>query len=286
MSFTTLHEAAASDKLGKPGLPRNAVVGAYGLFAGVGLLVHHLIAEQELSGLLTLSALMQCLAFVFLALQLVTARSSAGISARTLGLEALAMCCRLSSTLWLNGYLPVDASGDWVYQLVDIVSLVVISYVLYQMLTVRRGSYQATDDSFNVKPLVIGSLVLAVILHADMDHKPLFDILWTWGLFIDAVAMVPQLWLISKNRGSVPAITSHYIATMAFSRLLSAIFWYLTMEYVACTPWIGSFNHGAFGILFAHAVHFLTLADFVYYYTRACLSGHLSSGMPLSCTEV
>merc|ERR1719506_3484055 len=78
--------------------------------------------------------MVQCLALVLLGLQMISSGSASGISAKALSLDALAICCRLSSTLWLNGYLPVDASGDYVYQAFDICSLGVLAWLLYQVL--------------------------------------------------------------------------------------------------------------------------------------------------------
>jgi len=214
-------------------------------------------------------------------------RSAAGISARTLGVYALSLCCRLCSTLFRDGYLPVDASGDWAYQAADLCSLSMVAYLLWQTLSVRRSSYQESSDTCAVWGLVLGAFCMAALFHADMNRSFVFDCLWTMGLFLDAIAMVPQLWLITKNGGTVEAMTSHYIATTLVSRLLSAYFWYLNMEHIACDAfWVQGFNHGSWGILAAHAVHFLLLGDFAYYYAKACFSGTLSSGMPLVCGEV
>merc|ERR1719359_2479310 len=86
--------------------------------------------------------MVQCLGVVLLALQTMSSGSAAGISARALTLDALALCCRLSSTLWLNGYLPVDATGDHVFQIIDICSLCIIAWLLHEVLVVKRHTYQ------------------------------------------------------------------------------------------------------------------------------------------------
>merc|ERR1719424_2251361 len=91
--------------------------------------------------------MVQCLAFVLLALQTISTNSASGISGKALSLNALAICCRLSSTLWLNGYLPVDATGDHIYQIVDICSLCLSVWLLFQVLVVKRNTYQAEEDS-------------------------------------------------------------------------------------------------------------------------------------------
>merc|ERR1740130_213995 len=151
--------------------------------------------------------MVQCLAVVLLALQVVSTGSASGISARALSLDALAICCRLSSTLWLNGYLPVDASGDHIFQAVDICSLVVLAWLLHQALVVKQHTYQAEEDSLPILALVKGALVLAALLHGDMDDYPLFDTLWMTGLLISTVAVLPQLLLITKTGGTAEALT-------------------------------------------------------------------------------
>merc|ERR1719352_728151 len=122
--------------------------------------------------------MVQCLAVVLLSLQVLSTGSAAGVSARALMLDALGLCCRLSSTLWLNGYLPVDASGDYIFQGIDICSLCILGWLLRQVLVVKRHTYQAEEDSLKILPMVTGAFILACILHGDMNARKLFDIFW------------------------------------------------------------------------------------------------------------
>ena len=66
-----------------------------------------------------MSVLVQCAATYFLVLQGITTGSVVGVSARALMLDGLAIAFRLSCTVWLDGYLPVDASGDYLFQMID-----------------------------------------------------------------------------------------------------------------------------------------------------------------------
>merc|ERR1719265_2991959 len=146
--------------------------------------------------------MVQCLGMVLLGLQVISTGSASGISAKALSLDALAICCRLSNTVWLNGYLAV------------------LAWLLYQVLVVKRQTYQVEEDTLSILPTIIGSLVLAALLHGNMNMRPFFDTLWMTGLFVSAVAVLPQLWLVTKSGGRVEALTSHYIAAMAVSRIL------------------------------------------------------------------
>lgn len=160
-------------------------------------------------------------------------------------------------------------TGDWMYQAFDIISLAIIAWLLYQVLVVRRKSYQAEEDSMPIIPAVLTAFLLAVPLHADLNARPLFDVLWMAGLFVSAVAVLPQLWLITKTRGRCEALTSHYIAAMALSRILIATFMWHARFDITCQPWVEGVNHAVWAILAACALHLIFLADFAFYYVRA-----------------
>merc|ERR1719321_1117155 len=89
--------------------------------------VFHQIAEQEFSSVLTMSVLSQSLA---------------GISGKTMILQALSLCFRLSSTLFLDGYLPLDKTGDMMYQMVDVCSLMMVLHILQCIYKSHNSTYE------------------------------------------------------------------------------------------------------------------------------------------------
>merc|ERR1719198_1282300 len=97
-------------------------------FVGAATLYHALSAG--FSSTLTLGAGFQCLAFVLLAMKVQSGRVTSGLSGKTLMMYAATLCFRLSSTLWLNGYLPVDRTGDWAYQALEVCSLILVAYLM------------------------------------------------------------------------------------------------------------------------------------------------------------
>merc|ERR1719456_707742 len=258
----------------------------YVVFVAAAVLVYHWIAEGEFSAVLTLSAVFQCLAFCLLGLQALSNGSVCGISAKSLQLDALALVCSLSSTTWLNGYLPYDATGDYLYQCFDALSLGMVVWLLYRVLVIQRKTYEADEDALRSVPFALGSLVLASLLHGDLDDRALFDTLWMCGLFISAVAVLPQLWMMTHSRASVPALTSHFVAVMAVSRILSGTYMWHAHSEITCEPWIGDFNHSGYAILAAHAVHLILLADFAYFYAKNLATSGLHSPLPLHETWV
>merc|ERR1719191_2691527 len=215
--------------------------------------------------------MVQALAFILLQMQISDTRSVAGISGKALTMHATKLCCRLASSLFLDGYLPTDKSGDWIYQLGDVLSLFMVLQILYSIYGAHKSSYQIGADTLEIRNLIMGAVVLAVLIHPDMNSWTLFDVLWTTHLYVDAIAMVPQLWMISQMGGVVKGFTAHYIAATTLSNLLSGLFWfYASPDLVEDEK---SLNVPGLAINGAHIVQMMLLLDFGYYYARAFLQG-------------
>jgi len=249
----------------------NIALMAWVSFLVFGGWVYHEIAEKEFTAILTLSVIAQALSFILLHMQISASRTVAGISGQTLTLHAVKLVCRLGTTLWLDGYLPTDKSGDWIYQVGDVLSLLMVLQLLFCVRVTHKASYQSEDDTCDVRNLIMGAFVLAALIHPSMNDWTPFDILWTTHLYIDAVAMVPQLWMISKAGGQVKGFTAHYIAATLLSNLLSALFWFFASPELAEDE--KSVNVAGLAINGAHVVQLLLLLDFGYFYGKAFLQG-------------
>jgi hypothetical protein len=258
-------------------LPISALC-AYTVAIGLGWFVYEHLANRKYSSIMTLSGVAHCLGLAMLAIQVVSTRSAAGISARALMLDAMATSFRLSSTLQLHGYLPNDASGDYAYQCVDLVSMALLVFLLRTVLVTRRSTYQQCEDDMSIAPLVFTCVILGAIFHGDMDDSPLFDSLWLAGLFLSVVAVLPQYWMITKSHGQVHVLTAHSIAAVAVGRILSGMFMWYVRKYITCIPWFGTFEHTIYAILLAHLFHIMILSDFAFFYVRAVLSNNAEGG--------
>jgi ER lumen protein retaining receptor len=241
---------------------------AYLAAAAIGLLVIQSFEGLGLSTLITLGVGIQCFGYICLRLKIAQQKSVAGISGRSLILQALSICFRLSSTTWLKGYIPVDGTGDWLYQCLDVITLLMILQILHCIFKTHRPSYQEEHDNFNVQVVALSCFVVASLVHPDLNNRPVFDTLWTTALYIDVVSMLPQLSMMS-NLGKTESLTCHYVGAIAISRVISLMFWYY--GYVEVAPLDGSFNLAGWGILVAHLVQVLLFCDFLFYYIRACV---------------
>jgi len=233
----------------------------------VGAMTLYNALSAGFSSFLTLCAGLQCLGFVLLAMKVQNQRSTTGLSGKMLAMYALTLCFRLSSTLHLNGYLPVDQTGDWAYQAIEICSLALVAYLMRCTFVTHRNAHQEQHDSFplNIQNLVMGCFILAVVIHPNLDRWTFFDIMWTTGCYLETISMLPQLWMLSKI-GEVDALASHFVVLSVLARVCSLIFWY--RGFAELRPAHGGFNFPGWGVMGAHVAQLLLSCDFVFLYLK------------------
>ncbi|KAL7066189.1 hypothetical protein ACR3K2_33560 [Cryptosporidium serpentis] len=242
---------------------------AFGLILLVG---YKYFSDGSFSAILTLSSAFQCFAFLLLTLKVNTQCTISGISLKSQMLYTIALISRLSSTLFFNGYLPVDRSGDWVYQAADIISLGLSLLLIFWGYTKYKYQYKYDQDKFIIWIPIIFGLILAIIIHPDLNSYFPADFAWTFALYIETIAMLPQLVLMTKIGGEVETLTSHYIASLAVSKCLSFVFWLFSFRELA--PEVGK-NIAGWTVMLALGTQILLFADFLYAYIKSLRLGKL-----------
>lgn len=94
-------------------------------------------------------------------------------------------------------------------------------YIVHQMRTRYVHTYNAAADAFRVPFLVGPAAVAALLFHL---KNTVVEVVWAFSIFLEAVAIMPQLFLLQKT-GEVENITSHYIAALGAYRALYAVNW-------------------------------------------------------------
>jgi len=225
----------------------------------------------DFSSVLTLGGGLQCLGFASLNLLVRSRESVAGVSGKSLQLYVLVFIFRLTSTLNKEGYIPMDKTGDWLFQLSDIASLLIVLQLLRRVYRTNAGTYHETQDTMPVGPMVPFAFVFSFFMYGDMNDAPFFDYIWMVGCTLDTVAMLPQLFLLSKVGGKVEGLTSHFVAAIFMSRLCTFSFWFFGYPEVA--PLDGGFNHCGYAILLLHLLQLVMSGDFMYYYLKSAKEG-------------
>lgn len=241
---------------------------SYMVTMGVILFLFTHFKECGFSTCLTLAGIIQVFACVALFISVSTRQSMKGLSTKMVILQSMVYTFRLSSTLWLRGYLPTDGTGAWLYQLCDIVALMSTVGVLHLSKQLSGPKTNDHDSMFPLKPTIAVCVIIAILIHPDLNDFPLFDTFWTIALYLDVVSLLPQLMLIVRTSEDVHELSIHFIAAMTLSKAINTIFWWYAFEEL--TPEFGP-NIPGFTILGAHIIQLVIMADFIYHYVKALI---------------
>lgn len=225
------------------------------------------------------AAALECFAFGILGLKVMAMKSITGISLRKIALDAIRLAFRLIAAAWLGRRLP-RKSYDGIVQGADAFAFSMTMVVLCYAYTSRRATCRAEADTFQIWHMALGALILAAVLHVDIGHEYIPDVLWTAALYLDVTAMLPQMKLIAQNGGVVDEAMSHHIAMFFGSRLLGLTFWWLIRG-----TWSRGLTWTGWGILIFYMIELLLLSHYMCYYFKGCFNRGLFSGIPLVCAD-
>ncbi|KAJ6659733.1 hypothetical protein lerEdw1_018448 [Lerista edwardsae] len=130
-------------------------------------------------------------------------------------------------------------------------------YLIYMKF---KATYDGNHDTFRVEFLVVPVGGLSFLVNH--DFSPL-EILWTFSIYLESVAILPQLFMISKT-GEAETITTHYLFFLGLYRALYLINWI----------WRYYFE-GFFDLIavVAGVVQTILYCDFFYLYVTKVLKG-------------
>ena len=90
------------------------------------------------------------------------------------------------------------------------------AYTIYLMKTVYRPTHDPNIDTFKARFLLGGAALLAVIFPYRYTTS---EILWTFSIWLESVAILPQLFIVQRT-GEAETITTHYIFALGVYRAL------------------------------------------------------------------
>lgn len=239
----------------------------YLMFGAILALGYITISDGLFSVIITLGSVLHCLGLSCVLAKIRSHRSTSGISVKTLQMYVIVYAARLSATGFHEGYLPVDRSGDWAYQAADVVSLILVLILLHQCS--RFGSHwtEGSQETFPVYLTCVASLISANYIHPCHNLNTMADVFWTFSVYMESFVMIPQLLIVSKSRGPVEAMTSHYIACTFLYRFMNFIFWYTIQDELVTDD--NKSRLPGYCVVGALALQCIVLVDFMYYYLKA-----------------
>ena len=248
-------------------------------FFTASLLVYFMLSGGDFSFLMTYGAMARMFGFGILNVKTFKSQRASGVSVKSLQLYGLVFFFRLTSIFRHEGYLPYDKSGDWLYHFIEGMSLLFTTAALYGCMVPFKGTYQQDLDQFgefNVPPgfgavyLAGPILLIAAFIHPNLNADFLSDVAWTYAMYLESSALIPQLYMFQKQTsGVVELLTAHFVAALGFGRLMEFMFWVYSYHELASST--GSRLPGYLA-LFSQFVQLVLMIDFFWYYYKAVRS--------------
>ncbi|GMY33850.1 putative ER lumen protein-retaining receptor C28H8.4 [Fagus crenata] len=205
--------------------------------------------------------------------KLTTKKTCSGLSSKTQELTALFLVVRLICSAMIEGNI---------HTILDFISLSATAWVIYMIRFKLKSTYIKELDNFPLYYVVIPCAILAIPLNPYTLHHRIFRILWSFGMFLEAVSVMPQLRLM-QNAKMIEPFTAHYVFALGVSRFLACAHWIIQI-YETGGGYLFLISSGYFwflGALLAELVQTFILADFCYYYIKSFMQGQLIMRMPV-----
>ena len=130
-------------------------------------------------------------------------------------------------------------------------------YLIYHKFKV---TYDKNHDSFRIEYLIGPCAVLSLLIRHEFT---VMEVLWTFSIYLEAVAILPQLFMVSKT-GEAETITSHYLFALGSYRALYILNWIWRYYAESFVDWIA---------IVAGLVQTVLYCDFFYLYVTRVLNG-------------
>jgi len=218
------------------------------------------------------SVLIEVLGLLVLRHKIEILDSVKGLSGNTMAMYAVVYLIRMwVATPWSDDQDQTKA-GKSVEACLGFASLLLVLDILYSVFVRHRKSYQVELDVLKVHYLIAGCFVAAALLRPQFPFwTSSYSFWWSWCLYMDVLALMPQVVMMAQGDGNVEAPVAHFVAATAISRM-EDIWDSLTVHANLRSDWSFWIN------VFVQLLNVLLVADFVYYYMKARFSGSKDMG--------
>jgi ER lumen protein retaining receptor len=176
-----------------------------------------------------------------------------GISLKTQELFLVVFVCR-----YLDLFTTYYSLYNSVMKILYIASTGYIVYMIRYKDTFK-ASYDHSHDSFlHIKFGVVPMACLAVLTMLVHQSFDIIELLWTFSIYLEAIAIVPQLIVLQRHQ-QVENLDGHYIFLLGAYRGLYILNWIYRSYYE-------QYYHHNWIVYIAGAIQTLLYADFFYYY--------------------
>ena len=163
----------------------------------------------------TFADLMHLLSFIIILYKLLNQKNSRGVSLKTQEIYLVVFCAR-----YIDLFMYFI---NWYNTLMKIAFISCTAAIIYLMKLKKPicDTYVREDDDLPHQYLLVFAAVLALLIHTEFSW---WELLWSFSLWLESVAIMPQINILTKF-GGAEAFTLHYIAALGSYRFFYILFW-------------------------------------------------------------
>jgi len=188
-------------------------------------------------------------------------------------LKTQILYCIVFVTRYIDLFYNFTSLYNWVMKVIFIVT----SHLTVYLMLFKRPinlTYDKNTDNFNIWFIIVPCAILAVFIN---DYFSVTEVLWTFSIYLEAVAILPQLVVVHKfaaqQNGFVEALTSHYVFTLGGYRAFYLLNWiYRVLTEPGYRNWI---------VWISGLIQTAIYCDFFYYYILAWKDGKNQMQLPI-----
>lgn len=125
------------------------------------------------------------------------------------------------ATRYVDLFWNFSSMYNWVLKVMFIGASATIVYTM-RFGAPQKATYNAEQDAFPVQYLLGPCALLGIAMN--QDHSSPFEMVWAFSIYLEAVAILPQLFLLQKL-GEVENLTSHFVFALGAYRAAYLINW-------------------------------------------------------------
>mmetsp|Transcript_30878 Transcript_30878/g.78069 ORF Transcript_30878/g.78069 Transcript_30878/m.78069 type:complete len:218 (+) Transcript_30878:105-758(+) len=195
--------------------------------------------------------MLHLVSIMLLTFKLQRSKSCVGVSCRMQEMYAMVFCFRYLDLFWV--YISLYNS---VMKIIFVTTTIQLVYMM-RFKTPICQTYERTNDSFQYELYLLAPCALLGLLICEEYTIP--DILWSTSIWLESVAIIPQL-VLMQSRREIENLTSDFVGCLGAYRafyILNWVYRYFAEDYVNWIGWIGGLIQTGL------------YCDFFYYYAKS-----------------
>ena len=201
------------------------------------------------------------ISFVIIIYKIYKDKSCKGVSAKTFEIYLIVFCTR-----YLDLFMYFISIYNTSMKILFIGASAYILYLMHCNKTFHPTYDRKNEDTFPHIYLIPFAIIMTLLIHKNFT---LWGLTWSFSLWLESVAVFPQISIIAKTDG-VFTYTAHYLAALGSYRFFYILLWIYRYVKQGRVLWVSVFS----GIL-----QVLLYVDFFYLYIKN-MRKFLSSDLP------